>query len=188
MIDNPLNIVQFLYLLYIPFGTNSIQYGHLCCLFFKTSFTHLLCYKSKFSYNTSRNFFDICEILFFRTEDEAQAYYAAYLAELTGGEPPVVGGDETTEAPVVETTEAPTEEPTEEPTEAPTQAPTEAPTQAPVVEDPTEAPTQAPAVEDPTDAPEEPKKGGCGSVVGIGAIAVVAFAAAGLVSFKKKED
>ena len=30
--------------------------------------------------------------------------------------------------------------------------------------------------------------GGCGGVVGVGAIAVVVIAAAGLVSFKKKED
>ena len=149
----------------------------------------------KMQVEEGRNFFDLCEILFFRTEEEALAYYADYLAELADG-----GADEDTEAPADETTEAPADETTEAPavdTEEPTDAPTEAPTQAPVVEDPTEAPTQAPVVEDPTeapktedptDAPEEPKKGGCGSVVGIGAIAVVAFAAAGLVSFKKKED
>ncbi len=51
----------------------------------------------------------------------------------------------------------------------------------PVETDPAEKPeTQAPANTD--------DKGGCGSVVGVGAIAVVAIAAAGLVSFKKKED
>ena len=42
--------------------------------------------------------------------------------------------------------------------------------------------------EDPTEAPVKPEKSGCGGVVGVGAIAVVALAAAGLVSFKKKED
>jgi hypothetical protein len=149
----------------------------------------------KMQVTEGRNFFDICEVLFFRTEEEAQAYYADYLAELSEGgsdEDTDAPADETTEAPVDCTTEAPVDETTEAPvvdTEEPTDAPTEAPTQAPVVEDPTEAPTQAPAVEDPTEAPktEEPKSG-CGSVVGIGAIAVVAFAAAGLVSFKKKED
>ncbi len=56
-------------------------------------------------------------------------------------------------------------------TDAPTDAPTEAPTKAP---------------EKPTEAPEP--DGGCGGVVGVGAIAVVAIAAAGLISFKKKED
>ena len=70
-------------------------------------------------------------------------------------------------------TEPPTEEDEEEPTEAPTAAPTDAPT---------EAPTDA-----PTDAPTEPvvDEGGCASVVGFGAVAVLAAAAAAFVLKKK---
>ena len=58
-------------------------------------------------------------------------------------------------------TEAPTEAPTEPPTEAPTDAPTETPTEAPTEETPTEAPTEAP-------------KSGCGSVVSISAMTLLA--------------
>ena len=75
---------------------------------------------------------------------------------------------EETEAPTEEPTEAPeTEEPTEEPTEAPTDAATDAPT------------TDAPATEQETEA-----EGGCGSVIGFSAIAVLAAAAAA-VALKK---
>ncbi len=86
-------------------------------------------------------------------------------------EAPVV---DTTEAPVVNTTEATTEETTEEKTEATTEEKTVAKT-----EEKTEAKTE----EKPDD-----KKGGCGSVVGFGAVAVVVAVAAGFVSYKKKED
>ena len=66
-----------------------------------------------------------------------------------------------------ETTEAPTEAPTEpETTEAPTEAPTEEPTEAPT-ETPTEVPTEAP-------------KGGCGSVVGFSAAAILCAVAAAM--------
>jgi len=58
-----------------------------------------------------------------------------------------------------------------------TDAPTEEATDAP-----TEAPTDAPA----TDAPTEPAEGGCGSVIGFSAIAVLAAAAAA-VALKKKD-
>ncbi|MBO5511955.1 MAG: hypothetical protein J6B24_09500 [Clostridia bacterium] len=64
--------------------------------------------------------------------------------------------------------EAATEEPTEEPTEAPE----------------TEAPTDAPATEAPTNQETEPAKGGCGSVIGFSAVAVLAAAAAA-VALKK---
>ena len=63
-----------------------------------------------------------------------------------------------------------TEAPTEEKTEAPTDAPTEAPTQAP-----TEPTTEAPTTES-----------GCTSVIGFGAVAVLAAAAAA-VALKKKD-
>ena len=66
-----------------------------------------------------------------------------------------------------ETTEAPTEAPTEpETTEAPTEALTEEPTEAPT-ETPTEVPTEAP-------------KGGCGSVVGFSAAAILCAVAAAM--------
>ena len=96
----------------------------------------------------------------FRSVEEAEAYAEAYFTEL--------GWVEETEAP---TTEAPTEEATEVVTEAP------------------EATTEAPAVDIPVEGTDAPaKKSGCGSVVGFGAIAIVAVAAvAGMVSFKKKD-
>ena len=71
------------------------------------------------------------------------------------------------------------DETTAEETEAPTEAPTAAP-------DVTEAPTDTPdaGTEAPTDAPVEKK--GCGSVVGLGAVAVL-MAGAAVVALKKKE-
>ena len=107
-----------------------------------------------------RNAFDIVFIAYFRSVEEAEQYVINYLG-------------------ITETEEPTTEEPTEEPTEATTEA----------VDDTTEAPTG-----DATEAPagnetEAPAKSGCGSVVGFGAVAIVAVAAvAGMVSFKKKED
>jgi hypothetical protein len=61
-----------------------------------------------------------------------------------------------------------TEKPTEEKTEAPE----------------TEAPTDAPATEAPTTPETEPAKGGCGSVIGFSAVAILAAAAAA-VALKK---
>ena len=78
--------------------------------------------------------------------------------------------------PLSETTPEETEKPTEEETtEAPTEAPSE--TEAPTEEATTEAPTEAPSE---TEAPA----GGCGSVIGFSAIAVLAAAAAA-VALKK---
>ena len=62
--------------------------------------------------------------------------------------------------------------------EAPTEAPTEPKTEAP-----TEAPTE-PATDAATEAPTEAPKGGCGSVIGFGAAAVL-MAAAAAVALKK---
>ncbi len=50
---------------------------------------------------------------------------------------------------------------------------------------PVEKPTET---EKTTETEEAPAEAGCSGVVGVGAIAVVALAAAGLISFKKKED
>lgn len=76
-------------------------------------------------------------------------------------------------------TEPPTVEEEEDPTDAPTEAPTDAPTEAPT-DAPTEAPTAAPT--DDAGATDE----GCASVIGFGAVAVLAAAAA-VVALKKKD-
>ena len=59
--------------------------------------------------------------------------------------------------------------------EVPTEAPTEAPTEP--TEETTEAPTEE-TTEAPTEVPTEAPKSGCGSVVGFGAVAALAAAAA----------
>ena len=98
---------------------------------------------------------DLCYMGYFRSIEEAQAYTAARLSM-----------------------DAATEPPTEEKTEAPTDAETEAPE--------TEAPTAAPEAGDTTAAPDETEapKEGCGSVIGMGAVAILAAAAAA-VALKK---
>ena len=105
--------------------------------------------------------FELCFAGMFRSTDEAYEYAKTWLSG---------SGIDTGIA---------TEEPTEEPTEAPTDAPVEG-------GDATEAPTDAPAdggngTEAPTDAPQE---GGCGSIIGFGAMAILAAAAAA-VALKK---
>ena len=113
-----------------------------------------------------RNTLDVCFMAFFRNMEEAEAYVYDYIG--------VDNPDDTTE----ETTEEPTEETTEAPagtTEAPAGT-----TAAPEDEKPTG--TSAPSTDDD-------KAGGCGSVVGLGTVAIVTVAAvAGFVSFKKKKD
>ncbi|MGM9644476.1 MAG: hypothetical protein ACI3X1_05255 [Eubacteriales bacterium] len=132
--------------------------------------------------DANRNNFDICEVGFFRSSEEAIAYFEKYNETvIKAGSGSETGSSETpTETETV--TEAPTE------TETVTETPTETET---VTEAPTEAPTKAPEKEEPTESNKNNNANvnvGCGSVVGVGAIAVVALAAAGLVSFKKKED
>ena len=79
------------------------------------------------------------------------------------------------EGDVTTPTLAPTEAPTEPATEAPTDTPTEEPTDVP-----TDAPTDAPT--DDAGAADD----GCASVIGFGAVAVLATAAA-VVALKKKD-
>lgn len=117
------------------------------------------------------NAFDIEMIAFFRTVEEMEEYMDNYFVSL-GWEADDEDNDDTTEAPADDDT-----------TEAPVGG-----------DDTTEAPagnddqTEAPAGNNGGDKTDD-AKGGCGSVVGFGAIAVVAMAAvAGFVSFKKKED
>ncbi len=140
--------------------------------------------------------FDIVGIGMFKSAEDAEAYFQEmmeYYENLAAGEETTEApGDETTEAPVDETTEAPVDETTEAPVDETTEAPVDETTEAPVDET-----TEAPADDETTEAPkttEAPTDGGddvsvgCGGVVGVGAIAVIALAGAGFVSFRKKED
>ena len=97
---------------------------------------------------------DMCYMGYFRSVEEAQAYTATRLN-------------------MEAATEAPTEEKTEAPTDAETDAPAEDTTAAPEAGDTTAAPNE-------TEAPKE----GCGSVIGFGAVAILAAAAAA-VALKK---
>ena len=65
-------------------------------------------------------------------------------------------------------------------TEAPTEAPTEPPTE-PVTEAPTEEPTVA-----PTETETEPAEDGCGSVISMGLVSLIALAATA-VCVKRKD-
>ena len=150
-----------------------------------------------------RNNFDVMEVAFFRTIEEAEEYFYAYYdmleAEANPDEP--VDTDAPVDTPTEAPTAAPTEEPTTAPTEAPTQAPTEEPTTAPT-EEPTDAPTEAPTVEPtekptstPTDKPTEAPtddggdEAGCASsMTGGAAVISVLFVAAYAFIRKKKED
>lgn len=123
------------------------------------------------------NAFDLMFVAFFRTVDEAEAYVESYLTNLGWSE-----GEETTapaETEPVETTPVETDPVETNPVET-----------DPVETKPVETkPAETKPAETKPVEPEEPKKSGCGSVVGFGSIAVVAVAAAcGMVAFKKKED
>lgn len=107
--------------------------------------------------------FDLCYMGCFRSEDEAIAYGYEFLG---------IDIPADTEAPV---TEPPAAQDTEAPAEG-TQAPTEG-TQSPTVG------TQTPADGTETDAPVE---GGCKSVIGMSAVAVLVVAVA-FVALKKKD-
>ena len=138
------------------------------------------------------NEFDVVMQGFFASVEDAANYAMAYLED-NGYESGEDGEDETTEAPVVDTTEAPTVETTEAPvvdtTEAPVVETTEATTEASeeeTTEESEEETTKAP--EQTTAASSDDAAAGCFGTVGMGAIAIVAIAAAaGFVSFKKKD-
>ncbi len=114
--------------------------------------------------------FDVMFTAFFRTEEEAEAFVVQYLKDNYGLT------DETTE----ETTEKVTETETDEATTAAPET-DEVTTETPKTDD--NATTEAPKTDDKKD------EGGCASVIGFSAIAaVVAVAAAGVVTFRKKRD
>ena len=148
--------------------------------------------------------FDVCFAGMFRSEDEAYAYAESWFAvrggEESGGDETTDPGDETgdptdeTTAPVDETT-APADETTApvDETTAPadeTTAPADE-TTAPADETtaaPADVTTAAPAdvtTAAPNSGNETPEKG-CGSVIGVSAVAVLAAAAAA-VALKKKD-
>ena len=124
------------------------------------------------------NAFDIEMIAYFRTVEEAEAYVEAYLTAKgwtpDGGD---IGGDDNNDdVNNNDQTNAGNDNVDE------TEAPTEATTEAPVNNN--ENNNNNNNNNDTTTS-----EGGCGSVVGFGAIAVVAVASvAGIVTFKKKED
>ena len=95
--------------------------------------------------------------------------------------------EEATEAPTEAPTEPDTEAPTEETTEAPAEETTEAPAEE-TTEAPAEETTAAPAEETTLSAEgnTEPAKSGCGSVMGVGAAAVLCAMAAA-VALRKKD-
>ena len=101
--------------------------------------------------------FDICFAGMYRSEEEAYAYVDAWFAEREL-ETNAPEEDDTTAAPADETTAAPADETTAAPTDDTTAAPNVT----------------------------EPVKGGCGSVIGVSAVAVLAAAAAA-VALKKKD-
>ena len=149
--------------------------------------------------NPGRNEFDVVMQCFFRTVEEAEAYAMEYLIE--AGYDPNAKPEETTEPKGEETTEAKGEQTTEDKGEETTEAKGEQTTEA-KGEETTEAKgeetTEAKGEQDPDDKGEQTDKapaaddgsssGGCFGTIGLGAIAIVAIAAAaGYVSFKKKD-
>ena len=110
--------------------------------------------------------FDLCFAGMFRSEAEAYAYANAWLAQ---------GGVETKDP---DATEEPEEDTTADPAEDTTAAPADGETTAAPADGETTAATND------TTAPTEEK--GCGAVVGFGAVAVLAAAAAA-VALKKKD-
>ena len=124
-----------------------------------------------------RNTLDVCFMAFFRNLDDAEAYIYDYIGvEMT---------EDTTEEITEESTEERTEESTEERNEGTTEETTEKTTAK------AEGTTTA-GEEQTTAAPadnDDKRRGGCGSVVGFGAVAIVTVTAvAGCVSFRKKKD
>ena len=101
--------------------------------------------------------FEICYMGCFRSEEEAEAYGAAYLG-LTADETAAPDDDETTAADGGDTTAAPDGDATAAPDDGDA--------------------TDAPVADTTTEAPTEPAAGGCGSVVGFSLAALIALAGA----------
>ncbi len=124
------------------------------------------------------NTFDVMFTAFFRTTEEAEAFVVQYLIDNYGLSNP---DDETD--PVEDTTEDKGGEATTEDKGG------EADTEDKGGEATTEDKGGEATTEKKADETEKPAEGGCASVIGFSAIAaVVAVAAAGVVSFRKKND
>ena len=146
-----------------------------------------------------RNAFDVCYAAFFASEEDAIAFTEKYLTDLgwSGeyGEVEEDGGDDTdapggndTDAPGGNDTDAPGGNDTDAPggneTDAPGGNETNKPGNDKEDNDDKNNGTNAPNNGGDSEAP----KGGCGSVVGFGVIAIVTLAAGtGFVSFKKRK-
>lgn len=120
-----------------------------------------------------RDNFDVCMVGFFENTDDAKAYAKEYVKSISDAE---LSTQPESNTETEETTEEKTEEETEEETEAKVET---------TAETKTEAQTEA-KVENNGD--DNANEGGCGGTIGFGALAIVALAGAGLVSFRKKED
>ncbi len=130
-----------------------------------------------------RNNFDICEIAFYRTEEEANAYFTSLMESIGAS----VGGNT-----VPDDTDIPTDVPTDEPTEEPTETLTED-------DEESEEPTQNNSGSDKeTDTSvstgngntgkDTDETGGCGSIIGSSMLSIIIIAGIGFVFFKKKEE
>ena len=145
--------------------------------------------------DAGRNVITIEWVAFFRSVDDIEPFINSYLELDAEGD--------TTEAPAVDTTEAPVVDTTEAPAVDTTEAPAVDTTEAPVVDqtevktdDKVEDKTDAPKGDDKTDDKTDDNKGGdntsssnCKSVIGAGAVAVIAMVVTcGAVVLRKKED
>lgn len=125
--------------------------------------------KMTFEGMTAETVIYLQEVAFFATEEEAFTYAGEEYVDET--EAPVTDAPIETEAPDGDDTQAPDGQPDE--------------TKAPAGDDKPDE-TKAPAGDDKTDDTQAPDEGGCASVVGFGAAAVLVAVAAAVV-LKKKE-
>ena len=133
--------------------------------------------KMTFEGMTAETVIYLQEVAFFATEEEAFTYAGEEYVDET--EAPVTDAPIETEAPGGDDTQAPDE------TQAPAGDGKTDDTKAPAGDDKTDD-TKAPAGDDKTGDTEAPDEGGCASVVGFGAAAVLVAVAAAVV-LKKKE-
>ncbi len=137
---------------------------------------------SNLSTDATRNIITFEWVGFFRTLEEAEAYVFSYLG--------VEAEDDTTETPADDTTEAPADDTTEADAGNQTEADAGNQTEADAGnQTEADAGNQTEADAGNQNEAPDPAKKGCGSVIGVGAFAVVALVATcGAVVLKKKEN
>ena len=145
---------------------------------------------SKIAYTEGRGTFDICMVGCFRTVADAEAFIEDYIVDNFGE----LIVEEPIDTDPIDTDPADTDPADTDP------ADTDPADTDPADTDPADTGDDENTTEKKSEQTTEKKpdsnnnnnkpkdEGGCGSVAGIGAIAVVAMAAAGMVSFRKKED